>query len=91
MFTNKRAALASPAKGGAPILKDVEVMSRKSLGAPMEETRRETESPYAAFDHSSDKQDLLRESKKVARRLLMDPIDKIIDEEENANTAKAST
>ncbi len=32
----------------------------------MEETRKETKSPYAAFDHSLDKQDLLRESKKVA-------------------------
>jgi hypothetical protein len=91
MYTNKRTALASPAKGGAPIPKDVETMSRKSLGAPMEETRKKTESPYAAFDHSFDKQDFLRESKKVAQRLLMDPINKSIDEEENANTAKAST
>jgi hypothetical protein len=91
MYTNKRTALASPAKGGAPIPKDVETMSRKSLGAPMEETRKETESPYAAFNRSLDEQDLLRESKKVARKLLMDPIDKIIDEEENANAAKAST
>ncbi len=47
MYTNKRTALASPAKGGAPIPKDVERMSRKSLGAPMEETRKETETPYA--------------------------------------------
>ncbi len=91
MYTNKKTALASPAKGGAPISKDVETLSRKSLGAPMEETRKETESSYAAFDRSLDKQDPLRESKKVARRLLMDPIDKIIDEEENVNTAKAST
>ena len=91
MYTNKRTALASPAKGGAPIPKDVETMSRKSLGAPMEETRKETESPYAAFDRSLDEQDLLRESKKVARRLLIDPIDKFIDEEENVNTPKAST
>jgi hypothetical protein len=91
MYTNKRTALSSPAKGRAPVPKDVETVSRKSLGAPMEETRKETESPYTAFDHSLDEQDLLRESKKVVRRLLMDPIDKIIDEEENANAAKAST
>jgi hypothetical protein len=94
MYTaNKRTALESPAKGGAPIPKDVEMMSRKSLGSPMEETRKEkeTESPYATFDRSLDEQDLLRESEKVAWRLLMDPIDKIIDEEENANAAKGGT
>jgi hypothetical protein len=91
MYTNKRTALASPAIGGAPIPKDVETMSHKSLGAPMEETRKEKESPYATFDRSFDEQDLLRESKKVAWRLLMDPIEKIIDEEKNANAAKAST
>jgi hypothetical protein len=91
MYTNKRTALTSPAKSGAPIPKDVETMPRKSLGTPMEETRKETESPYAAFDHSLDKQDLLRESEKVAWRLLMDHFDTIIDEKENTNAAKAST
>jgi hypothetical protein len=59
-------------------------MSCKSLG-------KETESPYTTFNRSMHEQDLLRESEKVARRLLMDPIDKIIDEKENTNAAKAST
>jgi hypothetical protein len=90
IYTNKRSALASPAKGGVPIPKDVERISRRPLCAPMGEGMKETECAYAVFDRSLDKQDLLRESKRVAWRLLMDPIDEFIIKEEKVHTAKAN-
>jgi hypothetical protein len=90
IYTNKRSALASPAKGGVPIPKDVEMISRRPLCAPMGEGMKETERAYAVFDCSLGKQDLLHESERVAWRLLMDPIDQCINKEEKAHIAKAN-
>jgi hypothetical protein len=57
IYTNKRSALTSPAKGGVPIPKYVEMISRRPLCAPMGEGMKETERAYAVFNRSLDKQD----------------------------------
>jgi hypothetical protein len=90
IYTNKRSALASPAKGGVPIPKDRKTISRRPLSVPMGEGMKETELAYAFFDRSLDKQDLLHESKRVAWRLIMDPIDQCINKEEKVHTAKVN-
>ncbi len=51
---------------------------------------KEAEHSYAAFDRSLDHQDLLHESNRVAWRLLMDPIDQLINEEEKVHAAKVT-
>ncbi len=88
IYTNKISALASPAKCGVPIPKDVETISCRPLCAPMGEGMKETECTYVVFDCALDKQDLLRDSKRVAWRLLMDPIDQCINDKEKVHTAK---
>ena len=54
IYNNKRNALVSPAKGGAPILKDAEVivqmMSLEPLGTSLKESRKEAKGPYSTFD-----------------------------------------
>ena len=56
----------------------------------MGEVMKEAEHSYAAFDRSLDHQDLLHESNRVAWRLLMDPIDQLINKEEKVHTAKVT-
>jgi hypothetical protein len=56
------------------------------MGEGMKETKR----ACTVFDCSLDKQDLLCESKRVALRLLMDPIDQFINKEAKVHTAKAN-
>jgi hypothetical protein len=91
IYTNKRSALAFPAKGGGvSIPKGAETVSCKPLCAPMGEVMKEAEHGYAAFNHSLDHQDLLRESDRVAWRLLMDPIDQLINKEEKVHAAKVT-
>ncbi len=90
IYTNKRSALASPAKGGVPIPKDVVTISRRPLCAPMGEGMKETECGYAVSDRFWDKKDLLHGFERVAWRLLMDPIDQVINEEEKVHIAKAN-
>ncbi len=41
-----------------------------------------------AFDHSLDEQELPQETKEESRRLLMAPLDRIIDKEMQADTAQ---
>ncbi len=91
IYTNKKSALASPAKaGGVSIHKGAETVSRRPLCAPMGDVMKEAEHGYAAFDRSLDHQDLLRESNRVAWRLSMDPIDQLINKEEKVHAAKVT-
>ncbi len=84
IYTNKRSALASPAKGGTSLHKCVGMISP----APIEEVFKEAEHDYSDFDRSLDEQELLRESDRVARRLLMKPIDLLFSKEEKVHATK---
>jgi hypothetical protein len=84
IYTHKRSALASPAKGGISISKNIEEAPQRSLEAPLEQVIKDGKSTYVArkmaFDHSLDKQDLLQETEKESWRLLMAPCDRFMDE-----------
>jgi hypothetical protein len=90
IYTNKRSALASPAKGGVSSSRNVENAPQRSLEAPLEQVTKDRESTYCAkklaFDHSLDEQELLRETKEESRRLLMAPHDRFIDKETQMDT-----
>ncbi len=91
IYTNKRSALASPAiDGGVSIPKDAETVSRRPLCAPMGKVMKQAEHGYTVFNPSLDHQVLLRESNRVAWRLLMDPIDQLINKEEKVHAAKVT-
>jgi hypothetical protein len=56
----------------------------------MGEVMKEAPHGYAAFNRSLDHQDFLHESNRVAQRLLMDPIDWLINKEEKVHAAKVT-
>jgi hypothetical protein len=56
----------------------------------MGKVMKEAEHGYTVFNRSLDHQVLLRESNRVAWRLLMDPIDQLINEEEKVHAAKVT-
>ncbi len=92
IHTNKRSALASPAKGGDSISRNVENAPQRSLEAPLEQVIKDKEITYfakkMAFNRSLDEQDLHRETKDESQKLLMAPHDRFIDEEMQANITK---
>ncbi len=92
IYTNERSALASLAKGGISISKNIENAPQRSLEAPIEQVIKDGESTYfarkMAFDHSLDEEDCLWETKKESWRLLMAPHDRFIDKKMQANTTK---
>jgi hypothetical protein len=63
IYTNKRSALASPAKGGVSISRNVENALQSSLEVPLEQVTKGCESTYRAkivvFDRSLDEKELL--------------------------------
>ncbi len=92
IYTNKRYALASLAKGRVSISRNVENALQSSLEVPLEQVTKDQESTYCAkkmvFHHSLDEQELLQETKEESRRLLMAPLDRFIDKETQADTAQ---
>ncbi len=75
IYTNKRLALTSPAKGGVSISRKVENAPQRSLEAPLEKGTKDCKSTYCAkkiaFDCSLDEQELFWETKEESCRLLM--------------------
>jgi hypothetical protein len=60
IYTNKRSALASPAKGGVSISRKVENAPQSSLEVPLEQVTKDRKSTYCAkkmvFDCTLDEQ-----------------------------------
>jgi hypothetical protein len=85
IYTIKRFALASLAKGGVSISRNVENAPQRSLEAPSEQVTKDCKSTYCAkkkaFDRSLDEQEILWETKEESCRLLMHPLDRFIDKE----------
>ncbi len=48
IYTNKRSALSSPAKGGVSISRNIENMPQRSLEPPLEQVTKDRESTYCA-------------------------------------------
>jgi hypothetical protein len=91
IYTNKRSALVSLAKGGVSISRNIENAPQRSLETPLEQVTKGCKSTYCAkkmaFNRSFDEQELLQETKEESCRLLMAPLDRFINKEMQADTA----
>ncbi len=92
IYTNKISALASPAKGGVSISRNVENAPQRSLKNPLEQVTKDRKSTFCAknkvFGCSLDEQELLQETEEESCRLLMAPLGRFINEETQADTAQ---